>query len=41
MLFEEHSEKADFVSVYIKEAHAVNDFHMEKFIDFEDPKTLE
>ena len=40
-MFQTYKNKADFLTVYIKEAHPSDGWHMESMIDYKDPKTLE
>ena len=41
-MFTEYKDQADFLCIYIREAHpADSNFHMETFIDYDEPKTIE
>jgi hypothetical protein len=42
LLSEKFKEKVDFVTIYITEAHALDDWHMDhETIDYNQPKTLD
>ena len=36
-----YKEKADFLNVYIREAHSADGWHMENIVDYNEPKTIE
>ena len=38
-MFQTYQHKADFLTIYIKEAHPADGWHTEKMIDYKDPKT--
>lgn len=39
-MYQTYKDSIDFVTVYIKEAHPTDDWHMDKIIDYTQPKNL-
>ena len=36
-----YSSKADFLNIYIREAHPVSGWHMENIVDYKEPTTID
>ena len=40
-MFQTYKDKADFLNIYIKEAHPADGWHMDNIVDYDEPKTIE